>query len=127
MMQTTMMMVLIAAAQDVVDLARVTHEDASLVVIDAPDAHRAIARAQVFQPELVIVDEALGGRDVCRQLRADADFARTPIVLLTSAPAAGGACLAAGATGCLTKPVSPVRLISLVERLLPDVALWPPR
>lgn len=126
-----MMMVLVAAAQDVVDLARVTLEDASLVVIDAPDAHRAIARAQVFRPELVIVDEALcgmSGLDVCRQLRADADFALTPIVLLTSAPGAGGdACLAAGATGCLTKPVSPVRLISLVDRLLPDVALWPPR
>jgi CheY-like chemotaxis protein len=66
----------------------------------------------------------VSGVEVCRRLRLDPSTAAIPIVMLTAAAqqedVARG--LAAGATVYLTKPFSPVRLLSLVEQLLPDLA-----
>jgi DNA-binding response OmpR family regulator len=64
--------------------------------------------------------------EVCRRLRGDARFARTPIVMLTAATRAEDVRrgLEAGATEYLTKPFSPVRLLTLMDTLAPGAALW---
>jgi DNA-binding response OmpR family regulator len=66
------------------------------------------------------------GVEVCRRLRRDARFARTPIVMLTAAvrPEDVRRGLEAGATEYFTKPFSPVRLLTLVDTLAPGAALW---
>ena len=58
---------------------------------------------------------------MCRRLRKRPALAATQIVMLTAAAQQDDVArgLAAGATEYLTKPFSPVRLLSLVERLLP--------
>ena len=128
-----MLNVLIADDEDsVVELVRVTLEDERVRVIAAGNGVTALALADEIRPELVLLDVNMPGHDgieVCRRLRADARFARTPIVMLTAAtrPEDVRRALDAGATEYLTKPFSPVRLLTLVDTLAPGAVPWQPR
>jgi DNA-binding response OmpR family regulator len=113
----------------IVDLVRVTLEDDRLRVVEAADGTEALATAERERPELVFLDvnlPDLSGLEVCRRLRTYTPLAHTRIVMLTAAAQQDDVArgLAAGADLYLTKPFSPVRLLSLVEELLPGVALW---
>jgi len=114
---------------NVVDLVRVTLEDERVRVLDAPDAAHAFEALSALQPDLVLLDvnlPDLSGFDICRWIRHDAVLARTKVVMLTAAAQKEDVALghAAGADHYLTKPFSPVRLLSLVEELLPHSVLW---
>jgi DNA-binding response OmpR family regulator len=125
-----MLNVLIADDEEsVVELVRVTLEDERIRVIAASDGVAALALADEIGPELVLLDVNMPGFDgveVCRRLRRDPRFVRTPIVMLTAAvrPEDVRRGLEAGATEYLTKPFSPVRLLTLVDTLAPGAALW---
>jgi DNA-binding response OmpR family regulator len=112
----------------IVELVRVTLEDERVLVLEAHDGATALAQASASQPDLVLLDvnlPDLSGLEVCRRLRREHDYAGR-IVMLTAAAqhddVARG--LAAGADQYVTKPFSPVRLLCLVEDLLPQAALW---
>jgi DNA-binding response OmpR family regulator len=128
-----MMTVLIADDESsVVELVRVTLEDERVHVISATDGPLALALAVEAHPDLILLDVNMPGCDgveVCRRLRADASFASTPIVMLTAAtrPEDVRRGLEAGATEYLTKPFSPVRLLTLVDTLAPGGFPWQPR
>jgi CheY-like chemotaxis protein len=114
----------------VVELVRVTLEDERVRVVAAADGAGALTAAAGLEPELIFLDVNLpdmSGLDVCRQLRSDPRLADTHIVMLTAAAQQDDVArgLAAGADHYLTKPFSPVRLLSLVEGLLPHVAWLP--
>jgi DNA-binding response OmpR family regulator len=116
----------------VVELVRVTLEDERVRVVAAADGITALALASEIQPELVLLDVNMPGWDgieVCRRLRADSRFASTPIVILSAAAQSDDIRRAreAGATEYLTKPFSPIRLLTLVDTLAPGAALWQPR
>jgi DNA-binding response OmpR family regulator len=70
----------------------------------------------------------LDGLEVCRQLRREPAFERTPIIILTAAgqQADRSSGLSAGADEYLTKPFSPLALLALVEALLPETRSWRP-
>jgi len=125
-----MLTVLIADDEpNILDLVRVTLEDERLRVVTAFDGIAALEKASEAGPDMILLDvnmPGLNGFEVCRRLRRDPRFGTTPIIMLTAAAqkediAAG---LAAGADHYLTKPFSPVRLLSLVERVLPTAVLW---
>jgi DNA-binding response OmpR family regulator len=128
-----MLNVLVADDEDsVVELVRVTLEDERVRVVAAGDGVAALAIADRVEPGLVFLDvnmPGLDGVEVCRRLRADARFSTTPIVMLTAAtqPEDVRRGLEAGASEYLTKPFSPVRLLTLVDTLLQDAAPWPLR
>jgi CheY-like chemotaxis protein len=114
----------------VVELVRVTLEDERVRVVAAADGAGALTAAAGLEPELIFLDVNLpdmSGLDVCRQLRSDPRLADTHIVMLTAAAQQDDVArgLAAGADHYLTKPFSPVRLLSLVEGLLPHAAWLP--
>ena len=114
----------------VVELVRVTLEDNRVRVFDAADGEMALAAAEALEPELVLLDvhlPDLSGLEVCRLLRKHPRLACTRIVMLTAAAQQDDIArgFSAGATDYLTKPFSPVRLLSLVERLMPRL-VWPP-
>jgi two-component system phosphate regulon response regulator PhoB len=114
----------------VVELIRVTLEDERVRVLQAPDGASALDLAGELRPELIFLDVNLpdvSGLEVCRRLRRDPRLACTRIVMLTAAAQQDDISrgLAAGATNYLTKPFSPVRLLSLVEGLLPRAAWLP--
>jgi two-component system, OmpR family, phosphate regulon response regulator PhoB len=114
---------------NVVDLVRITLEDDRVRVLDASDAATALACLSDIQPDLVLLDvdlPDLSGLDICRRIRADGVLARTKVVMLTAAAQREDIARGreAGADEYLTKPFSPVRLLSLVEELLPNAVLW---
>jgi DNA-binding response OmpR family regulator len=114
----------------VVELVRVTLEDERVRVLAAADGAGALASASAVAPDLIFLDvnlPDLSGLEVCRQLRSDPRVADARIVMLTAAAQQDDVArgLAAGADHYLTKPFSPVRLLSLVEGLLPHAAWLP--
>jgi DNA-binding response OmpR family regulator len=111
----------------VVELVRVTLEDDRVQVFEAGDGHTALAVAEALAIDLVFLDvhlPDLSGLDVCRALRANPRVAAARIIMLTAAAQHEDVVrgLAAGADDYLTKPFSPVHLLSLVDRLMPRVA-----
>jgi CheY-like chemotaxis protein len=128
----TIVMLTVLIADDephVIDLIRLTLEDERIAVIDALDGETALAHAEALRPELIFLDVNLpdmSGLEVCARLRNDPRFAATKIVMLTAAAQESDIArgLAAGANHYLTKPFSPVRLISLVESVVPHAAVW---
>ncbi len=116
---------------NIVQLVRITLEDSRVQVLEAADGTTALDRAAAFRPDLVLLDVDLpdvSGLEVCRRLREDAELAKTKIVMLTAAAQRDDVArgLAAGADEYLTKPFSPVRLLSLVEQLMPHTIRWRP-
>jgi len=126
-----MLTVLIADDEaHVVELVRVTLEDERVRVVAACDGTTALELAAELEPELIFLDvnlPDLSGLEVCRRLRRKPSLAGGRIVMLTAAAQQDDIArgLAAGATHYLTKPFSPVRLLSLVQGLLPRV-VWLP-
>jgi DNA-binding response OmpR family regulator len=113
----------------VIELVRITLEDERIRVVAAADGETALARCMLCTPDLVLLDvnlPDLSGFEVCRRLRAEPRHAALRIVMLTAAAqhddVAQG--LAAGADHYLTKPFSPVRLLSLIENLIPEAVTW---
>ena len=114
----------------VVELVRVTLEDERVRVVEASDGATALELAAELEPELIFLDVNLpdvSGLEVCRRLRREPGLAGVRIVILTAAAQQDDIArgLSAGASHYLTKPFSPVRLLSLVEGLLPR-AVWLP-
>ena len=113
----------------VVELVRLTLEDERINVVEALDGETALLQAEARLPELIFLDVQLpdiSGFEVCARLRKDPRFVGTKVVMLTAsaqeADVARG--LAAGANHYLTKPFSPVRLLSLVESITPHAPIW---
>jgi DNA-binding response OmpR family regulator len=114
----------------IVALVRLTLEDERVRVVDACDGRSALERAAAFRPALVLLDvnmPDLSGFEVCARLR-ESHGPAVKIVMLTAAAQETDLTrgLAAGADEYLTKPFSPVRLLSLVESLLPHAPVWQP-
>ena len=92
-------------------------------VLEAADGHEAWAQIQLHRPDLVLLDvqmPGLTGLDLARRLRADPTFDGIKIVMLTSKAQTTDieAGLAAGADLYLTKPFSPISLLTYVEGAL---------
>jgi len=114
----------------VLALVRVTLEDEQIRIVEAADGETALSLAQREQPRLILLDVRMPGMDgfeLCRRLRQDPRFDQTKIVMLTASGQERDRVRgrAAGADEYLTKPFSPMSLLSLVQSLLPQVSLWP--
>ena len=116
---------------NIVELVRITLEDSRVRVLEASDGVTALDQAIVARPNLILLDVDLpdvSGLDVCRRLKEQERLADTKIVMLTAAAQKDDVArgLAAGADLYLTKPFSPLRLLALVEQLIPGTSPWRP-
>ncbi len=96
-------------------------------VIGLAGGEEFLEMVQAYQPDLIILDVQLPGRDgfaLCRELRGRADFRRIPILFLTALDEAVGfpRSLKADGDAYLTKPFDPRELLAAVGRLLDDAA-----
>jgi two-component system phosphate regulon response regulator PhoB len=114
---------------NIIELVRVTLEDDRVRIVVAADGQEALAVAHLERPDLILLDVNLpdfSGLEVCRRLRAEARTRDTKIVMLTAAAQRDDVerGRVAGADEYLTKPFSPVRLLTLVDSLVPEATLW---
>lgn len=110
----------------IVELVRFTLEDDEIQVVEAQDGAQALEVARATRPDLVLLDvqiPSVNGVEVCRRLRRDPELSHAAIVMLSAAGQASDRArgLAAGADEYLTKPFSPLALLSLVRSLLPEL------
>jgi len=94
-------------------------------LIEAQDGEAGVATTLAERPDLILMDIQLpkiSGMEAMRQIRADASMANTPIIAITSFALSGDDQKAkeAGATAYLAKPYSPLELLNLIRKLLPE-------
>jgi diguanylate cyclase (GGDEF)-like protein len=113
------------AEDDRVSAALVRHrmERAGLTVIHRENGAEALAAAKEHTVDLFILDirmPRMDGFELLRSLRALAQYADTPILMLTSLGREEDIVRAfhLGASDYVTKPFSPVELLARVQRLL---------
>ena len=104
-------------------LVRATLDTGAYRIVEARDGDEGLAVARSERPDLIVLDMMMPGRtgvDVLTELRADEAFAETRVVMLTARAqvADRNAASTAGADRFLTKPFSPLELMSMVEELL---------
>jgi DNA-binding response OmpR family regulator len=97
-------------------------------VLHAGDGEEALAMTARHRPDLILLDimmPKVDGIEVCRRIKADAELAFTPIILVTarsdSKDVVDG--LDAGADEYLTKPIDQTALVARVKALLRRRAL----
>lgn len=106
-------------------LVRMTLEGSGYLVEEASTAEEALRRASEIQPALILLDIRLPdaeGFDVLRALRKNAEFAHTPVVMMSahSSPPTLRKAEAIGSHDYLIKPFKYDDLLALVEKHLPD-------
>jgi CheY-like chemotaxis protein len=104
-------------------LVHATIESDDYTVVEACDGAEAWAMVQKHRPSLVLLDVQMPGQsglDVLRLIKADPTLSNTRVILLTAkaqeADIEEG--LIAGADFYLTKPFSPLDLLTRVEEAL---------
>lgn len=105
------------------DAFRMLLEDSGYDVIEAGSAADALRLVAEKNPAVVVLDLGLpdrSGLDVVRELRADPRLSHLPVVALTGRVGEDErrACLAAGCSLYLAKPVEPSRLLDAIPTLI---------
>jgi two-component system alkaline phosphatase synthesis response regulator PhoP len=108
---------------DLIKLLKYNLEKEGFRVNYATDGSVALAEARRDPPDLVILDlmlPGLGGLEVCRQLRRNERFARTPVLILSARSEETDRVvgLELGADDYVTKPFSTREMIARVRALL---------
>ena len=104
-------------------LVHATIESDDYTVVEAADGAQALALAQELKPSLVLLDVQMPGQsglEVLRSIKADPTLKATRVILLTSKGQERDieVGLIAGADFYLTKPFSPLDLLTRVEEAL---------
>jgi DNA-binding response OmpR family regulator len=107
---------------DVLLVCRVNLQAAGHDVLEAPDGESGLVLARERDPEVIVLDVMLPGRDglsILGDLSADERTVETPVILLT-AKTQDEDVLAGWQAGCteyVTKPFAPADLVATIERV----------
>jgi CheY-like chemotaxis protein len=104
-------------------LVRAALDGGDYDVHEARDGDESVRFAQELEPDLIVLDMMMPGRtglEVLTELRRDARFAETSVIMLTARAQAADreAAEDAGVDRFLSKPFSPLELEAVVAELL---------
>ena len=105
--------------KDIVEFIKYNLEKENYEVITAYDGEEALEKITQY-PDLVILDilmPRLTGYEVCRKIKADANFQNIPIIFLTAKTSEIDEILGLelGASDYIKKPISPQQLVARVK------------
>ena len=94
-------------------------------LMEAYDGEAGVEAARREKPDLIIMDvqlPKLSGLDATRQIRAEPETARIPIIVVTSFALSGDdrKAMDAGASAYLAKPYSPRQLLEAIRKWVGD-------
>ncbi len=94
-------------------------------LLEAHDGEAGVEAARREKPDLIIMDvqlPKLSGLDATRQIRAEPETAKIPIIVVTSFALSGDdkKAMDAGASAYLAKPYSPRQLLEAIKKWLGD-------
>ena len=113
--------------QDFLEYARIVLESASYEVLTATDATEGLELIRESAPDLIITDVmmsyTLEGTSVTRQIRADPELRRLPVIVISAIARTPDADIfpqgaRPASDGFLTKPVPPDALLAAVKNCL---------
>jgi two-component system cell cycle response regulator DivK len=92
-------------------------------VTEAADGAEGVTKAQIEQPDLILMDiqlPVLDGYEAARQIKANPGLAGTPMIAVSSFAMKGDEekARAAGCDHYVTKPYSPIQLLRTIRTLL---------
>jgi DNA-binding response OmpR family regulator len=90
-------------------------------VITINQSSKAIQTAHLMHPDLFILDLMMpppDGFELCRMLRADPNFAQTPILIITAMDISNSKATSFGANDYLAKPFNLDDIVTKIELLL---------
>jgi DNA-binding response OmpR family regulator len=107
----------------IVELVKVVLEDTNYEILEAYDGQEALDKIIAEKPDLVLLDimiPRLDGYEVCMRLKADDTTKSIPIVMLTAKGQEVDKVKGyqSGADSYMTKPFSPLRLLTELEERL---------
>jgi two-component system, OmpR family, phosphate regulon response regulator PhoB len=110
-------------SKEVRQLVITTLDLQNYTVFEALNGVNAVELARKHNPDLIIMDivmpGVIDGVEAIRQIKGSPDTAHCNIIILSgSGTDRRKECFAAGATDIITKPFSPLDLISKVEQIL---------
>jgi two-component system, cell cycle response regulator DivK len=94
-------------------------------LVEAHDGEAGVAAARREKPNVIIMDIQLpkiSGLEATRQIRAEPETAKIPIIVVTSFALSGDdkKAMDAGASAYLAKPYSPRQLLDAIRKMLGD-------
>ncbi|HEX6925637.1 MAG TPA: response regulator [Longimicrobiaceae bacterium] len=109
------------------DAFRILLEDSGYVVHEAASGQEAVDKATHHPPAVMLLDLGLpdiNGLDVARRIRAEPSTAHVPIVALTGRALETDekACLEAGCTAYLSKPIDSAALLRKIGEVVGGMA-----
>jgi two-component system cell cycle response regulator DivK len=120
----------ILVVEDQEDLRGVLRDlltNSGFMVVEAADGAAGIAKAKSDRPDVILMDiqmPVIDGYEATRQIKADPSLARIPVVAISSFAMKGDEekARAAGCDHYVTKPYSPIELLSIIRGYLGDKA-----
>jgi DNA-binding response OmpR family regulator len=109
----------------IVELVKVVLEDTSYEILEAYDGESALEKIISDKPDLILLDIMLprmDGYEVCMKLKADENTKSIPVVMLTAKGQEVDKIKGyqSGADSYMTKPFSPLRLLTEIEEKLSE-------
>jgi DNA-binding response OmpR family regulator len=110
-------------------LVKINLESEGFLVSTAEDGDSGLEAVERLQPDLVVLDVMMPGRDgleVLAEIRSRPDVERTPVVLLTAKATDADVWQgwSAGADYYMTKPFKPEDLLRCAHHILGTAASW---
>lgn len=99
---------------------------APITIFTAANGHEALSVARQEKPDLIFMDlhmPVMDGAECCRQLKADPALKGIPVIMVTAAGKSEDqqACLAAGCSDFLSKPVDRAAFLHAARQYLPTI------